>query len=492
MRRSFVVLAAAVVVLSSMAGAATAVFAADSGAANPTINEGSYTIQKYNLSWDDPLTYEGNQGDLLAPNADVNESVDNPYGVTATDLAVDDFNKFPRKSDETENSASALDGSEWTVSQQPSGVTASISDSSTASNVDAVEVSATGMTSGDTAIFRYSNVSITSDAEKRYLSIASDVTTAASGASAEIRVEDADGDYVAVDLLDTSKQETDDGVLANATGEGNVLQVQLGQRTVEGSGDGTLSEIQALEVRISDGDVVTQMPLINAEAMSPYTFGEKRVDSDDDDELETEVIEEPTGPYDVHSLSTFGDAFSSAIVHGLSIPVQHEAADLPAEDIEINATETDKYPGYDVSVDYWYRLEVPTAYDLSHADLELTQTQQHPSDRYVAVEYIEGAGDTEFDNLGSMVGRTAQFDSEGQRVVLDDTIQPGQTIVVHEEHRYTQDKWDEIKTNMQEAGGGGAVMPQQDGGISATFGAIIGGIVGAIGIVVTRLRNLVG
>ncbi|WP_181685821.1 hypothetical protein [Halorhabdus salina] len=477
MRRAFSAFVAALVVLSAVGVAAAAAglaFTGDDAAPNPYVDEDALTKQVHDVAWDDPLQYEGDDGSLATLDATVNESADNPYSLTVTDIDFDDADEFPRKDSETDNSASALDASEWTKDMASSTGSATIADATTAPNVDALNLAVSGQSSGDTAVLSYSNVSLTSDVEKRYLQVAADVNSIGSSTDAVLRLNDSDGDYVEVTLANSTMDAASSTVVANSTTEGAVLQYQIGQLTTQGSGDGVMGELQSISVRVNDGDVDVDVSLLNAERMSMYGFGEQLKDTDSDDDLETVTIEEPTGTVDVHSLTTFGPALSNATIHGVSMPVQHRAADLAAEDVSVSFNESDKYPGYDYIAEINYRIDVESAYDLSHSGLALQQEQKWPSDRYLSIEIAEGTGDTAFDDVSSWTDVTSKVSSEGNLLTLDDTIQPGQKISIRERLRITEDD----RSAMTLSGGAGAIMG--GGGSGGLFGGIFNAFTGAI------------
>jgi hypothetical protein len=328
----------------------------------------------------------------------------------------------------------------------------------TAPGVEAVGISTSGQASGDTAIFTYDNFSITSDAEKRYIQLAADVTTFDSGASGEIQIEDSDGDYVVVELNQSANQ-SKAHVLANQTGEGHVTQVQVGELNVQGTGDGVINEIQHIDVVVNDADIAVDLSLINGEKTSTYTFGEKRVDTDSDDDFETETIREPHGEYSVHAVSTFGDAFADATAKGLSYPATVEAQYVPSEDVNATFGPDDAYPKWHSIADIYYRMNLPDAYDISYSGVSLDQDQRWSSSRYVTVEVAEGVGDTDFADIDSWSSQSGSFDSQDATHTLDSTVSVGTNYAVHVELTLTEDE----SAAMQ---AGGAAMPDtgDDGG----------------------------
>ncbi|MFB6189748.1 MAG: hypothetical protein ABEI57_07665 [Halapricum sp.] len=198
--------------------------------AEPTPNpEQSATVTKavHDMTWDSPLQYESNDGDLTSMNAHVNESVDNPYSFVVTDINASDYGAFPHD----KSGVSALSASEWTKDVSASAGTASVANVETAANVEAVALSTSSQTSGDTAAFTFTNFSITSDESKRVLQTALDIKTLDSGAAVEMRVVDEDGDRK-VAVINGSRASGED-LISNQTGDGYLYQRKLGDMATE-------------------------------------------------------------------------------------------------------------------------------------------------------------------------------------------------------------------------------------------------------------------
>lgn len=471
-RRAFLVGLVAVMLLA--VPAAAALNFGGGGAPNPTI-AGDVTKDTHQLDWD-ATQYEADDGSVTSLPATVNSSADNPFFFTATDINFTDAGAFPVNKD----GVSALDASEWTTDASAGG-SVTVSDVSTAPDVDALRVSTSSQTSGDSVSATFGNFSITSDAEKRYVQIAADVNTLDSAAVAELRLNDADGDYVAIDLANASAEQSDATVLANQTGEGHVIQEQIGGLTVEGSGDGTLSEIQNGEVVVNDGNAEVDVSALNAQKMGEWQFGAERVDNDGDDELETVDISEPHGQYSVHSLGSLGAAFDSATINDLTVPMLFEAEQLPSDDVMTNWTATTSYPAFDQIGEIHYRMDVPDAYDLSYSGLSLDQKTNWPSERYAAVEYKEGVGDTDFGDIENWDSKTSSFDAQDKTVEIDGTIQPGTESALHYELKLTDGEADE----MQSSGGAGVMGGNQGGGF-------VGWLIGLPGVVLSAIGGALG
>lgn len=477
-RKLFAGLLAALVMVSMVATPAAAALAfGDSGAPNPYIDADT-TIESYEASWGDDLQYEDDSGEVTSLPATVNSSEDvddlgsgtvNPYEFTVTDIDFSDAGEFPRKSDEEENSASALDASEW----EDSGATTS--DVNTAPGVDAVEFDASA--DGDSA--SYSNFSVTSDAEKRYLQVFYDVESA-DASEVTLTINDAtDGDTVEVKLYDADGNTSDDAVGASSTGEGKAMQVQVGELSASG-GDGTIDEIGSIDVAAAGGAADVDISALNVEKTSKWKIGEQYVETDDGDDLETETVYETTGPVSVNSMDTLGGAFDDATIMGVIVPVHYQASDLSDSDMSSAFEETSSYPGFGFLADIYYKLELPGAYDLSHSNAELKTTTQWPGERYVTVETKEDAGDTEFADIENWNDQTGTHDSQDKDITLDSTIQSDTEYALHYELKLTDGEAD----SMQQAtngGGAGGLFSTGGGGIIGFLTSIPGIALSAIG-----------
>lgn len=458
-------------------------------APNPYFNVDQVTVDEWdNSDFDQPIQYYDDSGEIATLPGEVNRSDDvdelgngtvNPISVIATDIEVDEFGEFPRKSDEENNTASALDASEWTSDLSGSAGTGSVSDTTTAPSVEAVAVSTSSQTSGDTAVFTYSNFSITSDADKRYVQLAADVNTLDAGALGEVQLKDADGDYVTVEI-NSSADQSAAHVLANTTGEGHVSQVQIGGLTVEGTGDGNMQEIQSIDVVVSDGNIAADFALINAEKKGQYEFGEKRVDTDSDDDFETETIYEPHGEFSVHSVSTFGSTFSNAVYHDLTFPAHIDAKHAPSEDVNATFDKDNAFPNWDSVAEIYYRIELPSAYDLSYAGVSLDQDQKWPGSRYATVEVKEGVGDTDFEDISNWNSKESTFSNQDSTHTLDSTVSVGTEYAVHIQLKLTGDE----ASAMQMAGGGGP-LGGDDGGL-------LDSLIGLPGLALAALAGVFG
>ncbi|GAB3321400.1 hypothetical protein [Haloplanus salinarum] len=475
MRRSLPAIGlVALLLVSAVAPAAMAQVNSSSDYTQGARLEADVTKDVHQLSWDSPLTYEADDGTQATLPGTLNDSANNTFEFQASDLDAAALGEFPRKSDESNNSASGLDASEWTANG------ATVSDTEPAAGVEAIGVSASA--AGDSAT--YSNFSVGSDEPNRYLQLVLDVNSLGSGAEVQVRVVDSDGDYKTARINGSAS--LDEDVIATGTGEGYVYQRQLGEMATNTAGDGTFDNIESVEIHFVGGTGDVTLTALNVEKMSTWSFGERKVDTDDDDDLETETVTEhkTTGTIAIDDLSTFSDALDEGSIHGLTMPVKFRTADLGTSDVSVNFTAADGYPSFSDRVNLYYRLELPSAYDLSYSNAELVAETELPSNRYLAVETAEGVSDTEFGDISTWSDSTSMFDNEGDEVSLDTTIQPGQKIAVHAKYLVTGDERDAIES----AGVVGGPMGDSGGGVNIP---IIGGIIAALGGIWGRIKGLI-
>jgi len=489
MRRKLLTVATLMMALLVVAaGPAAAVSAGDlnhgaDGAPNPYVDT-DVTVDSYDVDWGDDPQYEDDSGDVTDLPATVNSSDDvddlgsgavNPFEYTVTDLEFEDAGAFPHDSND-----SALHADEWTTSG------ATMSNVTTAPGVDAVEFSASA--AGDSATYSHE---ITSDAEKRMVQVFYDVGDT-TDAPVTLTVHDAtDGDTATIDLYNSSADTSAIDVGANSTGEGKAIQVQVGKLDASG-GDGTIDEIGSIVVE-ADGNADVDMSAINLEKTSKYTLGERYVDDDDDDELETETIHDATGELSVYSVDTLGSTFDDATIHGLSFGAHFEASQLSGDDVSVDAQsgEDAGYPNWAHHTTINYRLELPDAYDLSYSNAELVAEQKHTEPHYVSVQYAEGTGDTEFSEIddGDWSDITSSFSSEDKKVSIDSTVQPGTSMVLQFENVWTDNEFQTVTSGEAASGGGGGIFSTGGGGIVDMIFGIPGAIVALVAGVVGRAKG---
>lgn len=472
-------------------------FGGDAPAPDPFHDEDTLT-KDHNMSWGSSdsvaLDYENDNGDRVSADASLNTSYDNQYRITASHIDDPDWAEFPRKGSDTEgdNTASALDASEWSKSGQNSSQL-SVSDVETAEGVAAVQIGTDGtMGSGDTATATYNNFTVSSDESKRYLTVVLDVTTLDTGATVWVNVTDADGDYKAAQI-DTGANAGNNDVIANSTGDGQVLQVQLADLTTEGSGSGTWNDIESVDVEVENGDATVEVAYLDLEKKGEIAFGTKKANTDSDDALEEVDIVEPRGEYKVHDLGTLDSSLDNAVVRDMKVKGVHwRASDLTdSSDYQVTFEDASDYPSFDKVLDVYYRVEVPAAIDLSHSGLEFRHQTQWPGDRYIVVETKEGVGDTEFDDVSNWNDQTSSFSAQDKNVTLDSTVSSGTEYAVHMKLKLTQSEADAMQsTGGQASSGGGGLFASSGGGGLVGFLTSLPGMLVVAGLgIVQKIRG---
>ena len=466
--------------VASTAGTAAAVlFNADADMApQPRIT--TQVTKDTHVLGDNATTYEADDGSEATLAASVNSSYDNPFGFVASDVNNSDFGEYPHSNDSIE----VTDAGEWTSDLTGSAGSGSVSQSSTAPGVEAVQVSTSSQTSGDVALFTFDAASVTSDEQKRMLQAVGDVNALDAGASVEIRYVDADGDYYAAEI--NSSRTTGADLAANSTTDGFVWQHKAGEMTLVADGDGSYNDLEKITVAVSDGDATVTLAGANADRMSPWVLGEEKADTDSDDELETVTIEETMGgTIWVHNLSTLGPSFDGEEIHDLQMWMDFQASDRPDKDLDAEFTQDDpSAPSYYGTSTMWVRFELPDAYDLAYSSAELVVQQPTYSDRYASVEYASGVGDTDLGNISedSYSDISGSYSSKGANVTIDNTLQPGETLVLKYNQQWQQSEFKALKSVPGGPGGfGGSGSGGLWGFLTNPFVAIAS-LLGALGV----------
>lgn len=464
-------------------------YSGDNQAPDPYIAEDALTkavhdLGEWGTSHSAALKYEADDGSVKTLPATVNTSEDNPYDVVATNFENSLFGAFPRDGDNT----SALDASEWTSSGANSSKF-SVTDTETADGVDAVQIQTDGsMATGDIARAEYSNFSITSDEDKRYLQIGADIATLDADTRATVRIYDADDDYKQLEINGSADASSTE-VLAAATGDGQVSQVQLQdlQLLNDSDSDG-FDDLERVAVNVSDGDLDLSVAWLDLERKSATVLGQQKKDTDDDDALETVDITEPSGTYSIYSLATIGSELSSGKVHDITYPVTYRAQDIEdSDDYNVTVEPADKYRNYDHIMGFRYRVLIPSAIDLRHSGLEFQQDTEWPETRYTLVEMKEGAADSAFSDLTWGSDLTSSFDAIDKQVSMDSTISAGTSYAVHEDLLVSSGEHDAITSPGTGSGGGGQFG--REGGLLQEPIAWISGALAAIGALLLGRRR---
>lgn len=493
-RAVFALVAVVLVAVSGVATAAT--YALNTSAAEhpDTYHQADYVeIASHDRATMAVLEYEDDNGNLERIAGFVNgTAADETVSYWPDQVEEAEFGEYPRKSDETNNSASALDAGEYTTGgANASKLAVTQTDGATAAGVTSIKIGTDGsMASGDTAYASYANQSISSDVSKRVAQYVLNVGDLGTNTVVEIQVRDGGGDYVAAEI-NASANADDADVIANGTGDGIVYQQKLGELAVQGSGDGTLDAIEELRVVTTDGDVNVTFVAVNLEKKTKWDFGTARVTNSDGDYQDETVYEHAGGRLKVTSLSTLGSWADDAVVHHLRYhDVQLRMQDDPSA-VEIEFTEGKNYPGFPAQLRVTYRQTLPTGYDVSYGDVDLLHHQPFLSDRYVTFRYAEAVGDTATADLSSSdwTDLSGKLGDEGTDVTADSTVTPGTTNVLEFRINLLEDE----ETALQaQQGGAGGFWGGQGGGnpLLSIWNWIAGGIVGLLTTVAVKVRSM--
>jgi len=259
-----------------------------------------------------------------------------------------------------------------------------------------------------------------------------DVDTLESGVTVAIRAKDSDGDYREV-TIDPSADSSTTSVVANATTTSKVYQVQLGElsTTSGGNGDG-LQDYDSLEISISEANADVTFYGLNLERETKWTFGDQEY-TNSDSELDTQTLEEPTGTFDITSLSTLPDVFSSATLADVKYDVEFRAAGLPSDQVDFEFKDAPKY-NYESRFEVVYGWELPSAYDLSYSSESLEDEVMLPGSRFVDARFASGV--SELPDLSDVedidwTDRSDKYGSVGDEIVLSDVISAGNLVTAH-------------------------------------------------------------
>ncbi|MFC6975673.1 hypothetical protein ACFQL1_15020 [Halomicroarcula sp. GCM10025709] len=458
-----------------------------SAAHNPYI-EADVTKAEHTVGDDDLREYEANNGQSAMLPATMNESHVNPVAFTFSDIEANAYQDFPRSNDTVDTWANAR---WWSESEAGTAGSGTVTNVTTAPDVEGLEVATSGQTSGDTYRATFDSVSLTSDVEKRHLQLVADVESIDSGAYAMVTLNDSDGDYVATMIDNRSGAMASwDNTTANQTGEGFVSQEQIGQLSVMGSGDGQMQEVQEVSVLVKDGNADIDIAGLNAEKLGQWDLGDRMADTDGDGDNETVQVDNVTMPGEQSrsSLDTLGPAFDSTTIHDLTVPMQFWSSMQPTGDdpprVFVNYSEADAFANFDQRVNDYRRIILPEAYDLSYANTEFVAEVRVPSTRYQAVEYGTGISDSTNMTNASLSDATSQFGSLDSEIQLATGIGAGEGVVFHVDYVVTGEEHNAL-TSASTAGGGGGIFAGGSGGDGGFFGAIgtwIAGILGALGL----------
>lgn len=410
------------------------------------------TKEAHDLSEMGPTEYEGDSGEITSLDAIVSDER-NPVTYESTEVEFSDAGAFPHDSNR-----SALDSSEWSVGGSSPG-SMTVSNTTTAPGVEAVSISTSGLSSGQTATASF-DVSLDSDEAKRFVSTFLDVDSLDASSRVEIRLTDSDGDWKEISVEpDASLSKSH--VIANATGDGYVLQQQLGEiTTTTGSNtDGVFDNIRSVDVRIEEADAGVTITTFNLDKTSPYDLGDREVTTADG-ETTLQRVTESDGPISVTGLDTLGSTFDTGVVHSATWDMNFSASETTGDsDVRLSFDSVENRAAYSDLATVNYRLSLPSAYDLSYSNAELVVDRSLPDSRYTGAQVATGVGESNFSSV-SWTDVTDSYLGDSAPIVLDDTIQPGQEIALQFNVLLT----DGERGAMTDSGGAGGFAADDDSG----------------------------
>lgn len=437
----------------------------------------------------DLLAYADDQNETAQLPGDVDDTTSkNVVTLRADKMQGSDQSDFPRgeKYDkdgdgEKNTDLNAIDAVHWATygADALTGVSATVEKGNT--EVDSVRVSSSGLGAGQEVGAEFIDVLIDQDVEKRYLQLVVNVDSLASGAIVEVQPIASDTDYKAA-VVDAAASSTATSTIATATGTGIVFQERLADlaTTTGASGDGTLEDIDKVRVAIKEADADVTLTALNAERTSRWEYGTEVINEDTDDE-DTKTLYAPSGSYTVRDLAGL-TGFDDAEIYDMEIPVFLNMGKMDADlDFDYTFNDAPAFPSMDHELHVRSKLELPSAYDLTHQTPSMTEHVDAPADRFQQVQTAAGVKDTDFDDIAdsSWSDHTASYDAIDKDVSLLSTVDEGTIYAYEARILVTKAERREMKVSR---GGGGAFLSGGGSGVGGFFGnakawiaSIIGG-----------------
>ncbi|WP_254831589.1 hypothetical protein [Haloglomus salinum] len=514
-KQGFVALIA-ILLATSMVAAPVAADHDDRGNGAPPINpdsdespsawveETDVTIAEHRMGehGDDPLAYEADDGSNTDLPAEVNAS-DADAPIQVSPAYIDDPDLYgPVTDDEAnvEDQSFVAEEGDWTIGGGASAK-GSATEWSAAPNFRAAptQLATDGsMTGGDVVSFTYSdNVSL-DNARKRVLTTAGKVNTLDSSAEVRFEVVDADGDYAYANISEGAA-DTNAETFANETGAFYAsvrVDTLVSANGVQGSGDGTMTDIEDVRLNVTDADADLAITGMDISSKETKTFGTVAYQDDSDDRYETETRTNiDGGAVRMRSLDGLADHFGDAHVHDLVVGAGDATVNYPlamADGSEVNFTDAKNYASYSDRLEgeplaVW---DIPAPVDVTHGTLTLVAEQRQPSSQYVSVDYATGyAGNY---SEASTTDATSQFSGAiGDRVELATGLSASSDhdAAIGAEILYTDSEADEVMAPQGAIAGG----PPRQGGGNGLFGfGILGGLAGLLGLGSFKLFSWMG
>lgn len=421
------------------------------------------TVERIDDSDGDWTQYEDDSGNTANLTGMADPSVDNPITFGPTKLSRPDAGTFPAAT------SSTLDADAYTTS----GASMAVSDRANTDVGGVVFDGTPGSTATSSATF--SDVSVTSDTNKRVLWVAGNVSTLSG--SADIVLNDGTGDQKRLHV-DSSMSASASDVAATSTGA-FIAQVKLDQIAVEGSsGDGTFDAIESIDIEASNGDVTLGLTELSLENLNPVNYGDFAADTDGDNTTETSAQYEATGMISTTGLDSLGDAFTNATVHDYEVQYVDQGQNVEYEWDEERASDYN----YDTALRLQYSFSFPDVQDVSLQSAQLTDTVALPTSRLLSAKYIEGDGGMTREELADSTAwedLSQSYIDAGDNATLtvDSSFQSGLGYEVEEVWLFDDGEKSEVLTDS-----GGIGVPIDAGGF-------LGGLTGPFGAIATAVSG---
>lgn len=317
---------------------------------------------------------------------------------------------------------------------------------------------------------------ITSGVPRKYLYLVVDVNDLPANEGATITVKNDAGTEEAVFEIEggATPGDEDHHILATETGTGQVFQRRVGDVNDD------LDEIAEIEIEVTHADVSLTVHGFDLERESRISFGQEEY-IDDDDDLDTQTVYEPSGDYWITTYRSLDDLIQNETVEDVRFKVVQSASMLPDEAILARESETEVYDR-PVLVEKAFLFEVPTAFDLSWPEIgSLEDEVQVSSSRYAEVGVQVDTEAEDWDDIDDILEdellttRSTHYDSVGNDVELTTAAAPGETVLVYYKLNLAEDEADSLLSSP-------AILPTADEDEGFGFMSILlGGVAGLVG-----------
>jgi hypothetical protein len=433
-------------------------------------------------------------GGMLAADDDDNAAY-NPVKLEAGagGIAADTYGAFPRDEQYDESGdgnadtdVSALDATHWSTDESNTAGTISLAHAESQGGVDALRVSTSSQTSGDTAVatFDDSSLSLADNIDQREIQIGVDVDSLESATVVEFVLEDGSGNTVTVSI-DDGLTLSDVDVVADATGPAYVYQASIGDVNAD-----TLNGIEKFKIQVTDGNADVSLFWVDVERTEKLSLGTEEYENADGD-YETQELNEPQGAYTIQELGSLDEAFSSATIYDVQYDAQFRASAAPGSWIDYTFESAGRYD-QDHKFRAVFNLDLPTSFDLTWSLDDMVVAQSHGSNRYLTVETASESEqqtleDTADDSSTSWTSRTSRFDGQiGATVTLSGAPSASAVEAVYYNVLVNEGERSEIETASDTESAGGGPTGGGGGGLLDTItsvpGMIVTGIISALGL----------